>query len=115
MTKRKNHHIGEEILEENAAHEGRPRAASSERAQESWSEFKEKANPGFERALNEAVHPQAIRTRVRRASRHVEDFFSENRTAIFSGLSVIAGIAVWSILNQAQKKRGGWAVLARIR
>lgn len=94
---RKKH--AEEIIEENAAHEGAPRTESLARPQESWEEFKEKANAPFEKALDHVTGTDAA-GRLRSAARRAADIGRKNRTALLVAAGIGAALIAALLMSR---------------
>jgi hypothetical protein len=113
MSKRRIHHIlegAEDVIAENAEHEGHPRTSSAERAQESWEEFKEKSNQAAEAALEEITHPTELRTRMNKAIRRARGFYMTYKTYVWiAGALGAAGLA-YAITAPIVKKRNRFKI-----
>jgi hypothetical protein len=110
MTKRRIHHIldgdAADIIGENAEHEGHPRTASAERAQESWEEFKEKSNLAAEAVIDEITHPAQLRTRAKKVLRRTRGFYLTYKTYFWiAGALALIGTAYAVAMPVVAKKR----------
>lgn len=108
MTQHSDHNtsnIGEAILAENAEHEGRPRAMSAARAQESWEEFKQRSNKMAEAVLAEVTNPKAMRTRARQMGRKAKAYYSEYQTYVFIAAGIVAAVGLTAALMPLFKKK----------
>ncbi len=111
MTNQKDHHasdIGEAINSENAVNEGRPRAMSAARAQESWEEFKNRSNKMAEAVMQEVTNPEALRTRARQAGRKARSFYRDYQTYILVGAAVLAVAGITAALVPTFRKKKGF-------
>ena len=102
----------EAINAENAEHEGRPRTMSAERAQESWEEFKQRANHAAEEVLEEVTDPQALKVRARQAKRQARHFFRSYRTYVIAGATLVTAAALYWAFKPEPKKKMLWGLFS---
>lgn len=89
----------EQIVAENAEHEGTPRTTSAARAQESWEEFKERSNRAAESVIDDVTSPEA-----REASLRARGFFRSYRAYFIAAAVVITAGALYAALKPPPKR-----------